>query len=124
MKPFGKLKSHSFAKRILLRRLALLFSLGAFSTVSCAQPVVKGTVTSADTAVSSVLGSVNGTDVTTLTKNGNFSINTGTTSVIAFSLVGHIAQEVPVKSLSTISVLFGQRSTISGLVSRSRLLYR
>lgn len=91
MKPFEKLKSHSFAKGIMFRKLALLFSPVAFSTVSCTQQVVKGTVSSTDTAVSPVTESVNGSKVATLTKNGDFSINAGPTSVIAFSSVGHIA---------------------------------
>ncbi|MEP7231256.1 MAG: TonB-dependent receptor [Ginsengibacter sp.] len=106
MRAFGKLKSHSFVLRILLRKFALLFPLAVFATVSFAQQVVRGTVTSADTAVSSVTVSVKGSNVATQTdKNGNFNIAAGPTAVLAFSSVGYIAQEVPVKGRSTMNVL-------------------
>lgn len=67
MKFFLKLKSCLFDRGILSRKLALLCSIAAFSTVSFAQQVVKGAVSSADTPVSSVTVSAKGSDIATLT---------------------------------------------------------
>src|SRR5688572_774787 len=87
--------------RLLFTLLALIFSQTIFGQGG----IVKGRVTSGDTALPSVTVRVKGLTTAAVTDaNGNFSISATPDATLIFTSVGYGSQEVKVDNRSNISV--------------------
>ena len=82
--------------RYCLPKVILLLMALAWGSGVWAQTVVKGRVTSGDSAVTNVTVAVKGTTRATQTdQNGQFSLDAGGDAVLVFTRVGFATQELP-----------------------------
>jgi TonB-linked SusC/RagA family outer membrane protein len=103
---FAFIRRTLFIRRALsiLRPLGLLFCL-ASPTFLWAQQIVKGRVTSGDSALTSVTVQLKGSSRATQTdQNGQFSIEAPNGAVLLFSSVGFATREVTVNSRSNLDI--------------------
>jgi TonB-linked SusC/RagA family outer membrane protein len=93
--------------KVILLLMAVVFGVGAR-----AQQVVKGRVTSGDSALVNVTVQVKGTSRATQTdQNGQFSIEASTGATLIFSRVGFAIQELPVGGRKELDVHLIAKST-------------
>ena len=102
---------NSNVRKIILRKWPLFFLFFSFSLLQVCQVFaqtnkIQGTVNDAKgVALSGVSVTEKGTQNVVMTDNrGKYSINTTAGSVLVFSFVGYMPQEVTVKALNTINV--------------------
>jgi len=88
-------------------RILLLFAVFTFfsNVLSAQEGTVTGRVTAGDTALAGVTVAVKGTPTATQTDaNGNFTISASPKSILLFSSVGYISQEIAVGSRKEFSI--------------------
>ena len=87
--------------------LAIIVSLMFFffSNETFAQSIVKGKVTSGDSALSNITVNVKGTGTATQTDiGGNFSVSAAPTATLVFSGIGFTTQEISINNRTTVDV--------------------
>lgn len=90
---------------LFIYRLFWLFVFGLFTSPLFAQQLVKGKVSSADSAIANVSVQVKGTNVVTQTDdNGQFSINVPPNGVLVFTHVNYLPLQVDVNNRTNVDV--------------------
>ena len=110
-----------------LMKAACLLLMVCLSTVSYAQQVITGRVSTNDSTLSGVTVNVKGTSTTTQTDSeGNFKINASPTSVLVFSYVGFESQEMPLNNRTNVDIFLNRISgsldevVVTGYSSQSK----
>ncbi len=110
-----------------LMKAACLLLMVCLSTISYAQQVITGRVSTNDSTLSGVTVNVKGTSTTTQTDSeGNFKINASPTSVLVFSYVGFESQEMPLNNRTNVDIFLNRISgsldevVVTGYSSQSK----
>ncbi|HEX8278792.1 MAG TPA: carboxypeptidase-like regulatory domain-containing protein, partial [Segetibacter sp.] len=102
-RPFQHLQKHS--ERLSKNFLLLLILTLSFQWVTAQTRMIKGRVTSGDTALSNITVQVKGTTTSTQTdEGGNFTISATPNATLVFTSVGYGREEVNVSNRTSVDV--------------------